>query len=151
MFYNKKPKIEYHESIESCPIRAYQKFNSYMIMGNETGDSLQDVYKRIDTLTAYINKNDANNTQKELNNLKMCLHHISIEYTPFGLANAAMVKSINGVECTDTTEEGLSKTLDLLSANGMTYEQIREKNDELKKKSSFSLKRILKRFSRLRI
>ena len=65
---------------------------------------------------------------------------IIAELEPKGLALAAMVKSINGVEIDDITTSGLQKTLDLLQRIGITKKELEDTADGIKKKSNKSLK-----------
>ena len=73
---------------------------------------------------------------KELSNARMAFSYSQAELEPKGLALAAMVKSINGVEIDDITTSGLQKTLDLLQRIGITKKELEDTADGIKKKSN---------------
>jgi hypothetical protein len=56
------------------------------------------------------------------------------EIDPKGLALAAMVKSINGVESNDITADGLKNTLEVLQRLGFTKAEVHGTADKIKKK-----------------
>jgi hypothetical protein len=131
---SKKPKIEYYESAETAPIRRWQKFNKYLGKKAETGDEPIDIFKRVDRIVGYAGAGDNQSVIKEASNLKMAWHQMLSEYNLEGMANAVMVKSINGVLKDDITTEGLEATLDELNKLGVSKNDIEAKNAEIKKK-----------------
>ena len=56
-----KNKIEYFDSIETCPFKRWQKFNKYLSLASEVGDGPSDMFTRIDRASGYIGakNNDA--------------------------------------------------------------------------------------------
>lgn len=138
-------KIEYFESIETCPFKRWQKFNKYLALASEVGESPIDMYKRIDRASGYVGAGNTEAAIKELSNLKLTIHNAMREYSPKGIALACMVKSIDGVECNDITTNGLEETLNKLSDAGVSISDVEEDNSRLKKKSKSSLGRILEK------
>ena len=130
-----KNKIEYFDSIETCPFKRWQKFNKYLSLASEVGDSPSDMFTRIDRASGYIGAKNNDAAIKELSNLKLTIWNAIQEYSPKGTALAVMVKSINGVECNDITTKGLNDTLNKLNELGVTIGDIKEDSNKLKKKS----------------
>jgi len=137
-------KIEYYDSAETCPFKRYQKFNKFLALDGEVGSTPQDIFKRIDRALGYNKGGDQDGVIRELSNLKMTMTNIINEYTPKGTALALMVKSIDGVACTDISTEGLEAVIQRLSDGGMSFEEVENKTVEIKKKSRKSLRYILK-------
>jgi hypothetical protein len=69
----------------------------------------------------------------------MAYNYSQAELEPKGLALAAMVKSINGVEVEDITTSGLKNTLEVLQRIGVTKKEVDINAESIKKKSSKSL------------
>ncbi len=97
-FKKKKTEVKFYDSIEEMPHRRYMKFNKEMMRANEVGNSVVDMLKRIDRAMAFIGAKEHDKAMKELSNAKMSFNYAQNELEPKGLALAAMVKSINGVE-----------------------------------------------------
>lgn len=142
-------KIEYYDSIETCPFKRYQKFNKFLLLSGEVGDEPKDLYTRINRALGYNANGDSDGVAKELSNLILALNYIVNEYTPKGAALAIMVKSIDGVECKDISSDGLNKTLEKLSDLGLTNEEVSNKVETIKKKYRLNCRYILKSVSRM--
>lgn len=139
-FKKRKTEVIFYDSIEEMPHRRYMKFNKEMMRSNEVGNTMADVIKRINRAMGFIGANEADKAMKELSNARMAFSYSQAELEPKGLALAAMVKSINGVEIDDITTSGLQKTLDLLQRIGITKKELEDTADGIKKKSNKSLK-----------
>lgn len=101
---------------------------------------MADVIKRINRAMGFIGANEGDKAMKELSNARMAFNYSQAELEPKGLALAAMVKSINGVEVEDITTSGLQNTLDVLQRIGITKKEVEDTADGIKKKSNKSLK-----------
>ena len=88
----------------------------------------------------FIGANEGEKAMKELSNARMAFSYSQAELEPKGLALAAMVKSINGVEVEDITTSGLQNTLEVLQRIGITKKEVEDTADGIKKKSNKSLK-----------
>lgn len=133
--YKKKEReVIFFDSIEEMPHRRYMKFNKEMMRANDVGNTAQDIIKRINKAISFINAKEHNKAVKELSNARMAYAYASAELEPKGLALAAMVKSINGVECEDITTSGLQNTLKVLQEIGITKKDIDNTTGDIKKK-----------------
>ncbi len=139
-FKKKKTIIVFYDSIEEMPHRRYMKFNKEMMRANEVGNTMSDVIKRIDRAMGFIQAKESDKATKELSNARMAYSYSQAELEPRGLALAAMVKSINGVESKDITTSGLQHTLEILQNIGMTKKELNNNADSIKKKLNKSSK-----------
>lgn len=133
-FKKKKTIIVFYDSIEEMPHRRYMKFNKEMMRANEVGNTMVDVIKRIDRAMGFIQAKESDKATKELSNARMAYSYSQAELEPRGLALAAMVKSVNGVESKDITTSGLQHTLTILQNIGMTKKELDSNADSIKKK-----------------
>ena len=140
IFKKKKTEVKFYDSIEEMPHRRYMKFNKEMMRANEVGNSMADVIKRIDRAMGFIQAKESDKAVRELSNARLAYSYSQAELEPKGLALAAMVKSINGVEVNDITTSGLQNTLEVLQNIGMSKRELDHNADSVKKKSSKSSK-----------
>ena len=134
--------VVYYETPQDLPIRRYQKFNKYLMIASEVGETIADYDKRMGRAIVYLKNNDTANAAKELQNCRQGVFNALEEYTPTGLALACMVKSINGKQCDDLTNEGLNSVLDALSKQGYTRAHLVANIERLKKKLRQNLRSI---------
>lgn len=139
-FKKRKTEVIFYDSIEEMPHRRYMKFNKEMMRSNEVGNTMADVIKRINRAMGFIGANEGDKAMKELSNARMAFNYSQAELEPKGLALAAMVKSINGVEVEDITTSGLQNTLEVLQRIGITKKEVEDTADGIKKKSNKSSK-----------
>ena len=139
-FFKKKITVEFYDSIEEMPHRRYMKFNKEMMRQNEVGNDITDISKRIERAMSFINSGSSDKAFKELSNARLTFNYSDAQLQPKGLALASMVKSINGIEQTDLTSDGLRRVLSILQDLGITKGEIDEATESIKKKSSKSLK-----------
>ena len=140
IFKKKKTEVKFYDSIEEMPHRRYMKFNKEMMRANEVGNSMTDVIKRIDRAMGFIQAKESDKAVRELSNARLAYSYSQAELEPKGLALAAMVKSINGVEVDDITASGLQNTLEVLQNIGMTKRELDHNADSVKKKLNKSSK-----------
>ena len=140
IFKKKKTEVKFYDSIEEMPHRRYMKFNKEMMRANEVGNSMADVIKRIDRAMGFIQAKESDKAVRELSNARLAYSYSQAELEPKGLALAAMVKSINGVEVNDITTSGLQNTLEVLQNIGMSKKELDHNADSVKKKLNKSSK-----------
>jgi len=140
IFKKKKTEVKFYDSIEEMPHRRYMKFNKEMMRANEVGNSMADVIKRIDRAMGFIQAKESDKAVRELSNARLAYSYSQAELEPKGLALAAMVKSVNGVEVNDITTSGLQNTLEVLQNIGMSKKELDHNADSVKKKSNKSSK-----------
>ena len=140
--------IVYYETPHDLPIRRYQKFNKYLMIAAEVGETLGDYDRRTQRAIVYLNNNDTANAAKELQNRRQAVFNALQEYSPTGLALACMVKSINGQQFNDISNEGLQHILNELDKQQLSRFSLIENVERLKKKLKVSLKYIFPKILR---
>jgi hypothetical protein len=128
-----KHKIEYFRGTEDLPIKRFHRFNKYLMKEAEVGSDYEDLMGRIGTLSKYIQHDLKEKAIAELSNMELCIFNALNEVDPKSMAHAVMVKSIDGKEQKDMSEERLSEIAEMLGEQ-FTKGELDEKVDELKKK-----------------
>lgn len=127
-----KDKIELYDNIESLPIDLFSKFNKYLMIESALGTSLYDLDKN-HLAALYKIAGDKSKTIAQLNNLRQLIQLIISEVTVNQLAFACLVRSINGKEITDYSEDSLKQIVQKLARMGLTQEVLKKKRTEQKK------------------
>lgn len=127
-----RDKIEIFDDIENLPIKRFHKFNKMMLIDSNVGGDLTDIEKHIYKTKIFIKKNEKENAFKELDNLRQNLYFLQNEISPKNLSFAVLVKSVNGKECEDISEEGLKNTLKLIE--NIDQKKIIQEIEKIKKK-----------------
>lgn len=140
--------IVYYETPHDLPIRRYQKFNKYLMIAAEVGETLGDYDRRTQRAIVYLNNGDTANAAKELQNRRQAVFNALQEYSPTGLALACMVKSINGKQFNDISNEGLQLILDELDKQQLSRFSLVQNIERLKKKLKSSLRYIFPTISK---
>ena len=105
-------------------------------MNDNAKKHMADVIKRIDRAMGFIQAKESDKAVRELSNARLAYSYSQAELEPKGLALAAMVKSINGVEVDDIPASGLQNTLEVLQNIGMSKRELDHNSDSLIKKSN---------------
>lgn len=104
-----KHKVEIFDSIDELPIKRFHKFNKFLLVDAGVGSDLMDINDKILKILRYMDKSDKANAKIELENLRQSLYLISQETNVKHLSFMALVKSVDGVEVTDLSDENLRK------------------------------------------
>lgn len=104
--------VEFYDAIDELPIRRYHKFNKYMLVDSGIGSDLNDINGHIAKVSRYITKKDEKNALAQLENLRTSLYMIAEETNVRHLSFAILVKSINGKEVTDLSDENIKRIAD---------------------------------------
>lgn len=131
-------KLEIYDSIEELPIRRFHKFNKYLLVDAGIGSDLNDLNDHIFKLAHYIDIGDKANANKLLSNFRQSLFLIAEENNVKHLSFMVLIKSINGKEVHDLSDENLKKMLSFFAIEPKSFldklfEMVKKKlNDELK-------------------
>ena len=125
-------KVVMYDSIEDLPILRYHRFNKFMLIDAGIGSDLSEIDVRLQKAMAFIKAKDVKSTVTELMNLRQTIFLLQNEVTPKHLAFAALVVSIDGKECNDISEDGLTRTMSLL--NDAPEKEVGEQTYGIKKK-----------------
>lgn len=124
--------IEQYESIEELPMARYQKFNKYLLIDAGLGSDVEKFSEHANRVAAYIRSSNSNLALKELRNMVQCVSLVMSEVSPAFMAFIALVKSIDGEEVKDLSEEGIAELTKKLS--DLPVGSVFERLAELKKK-----------------
>ena len=99
--------VEIFDSIEELPIKRFHKFNKYLLVDSGVGSDLNDINDKIAKILMYVESADKSNAKIELENLRQSMFLVSQETNIKHLALMALIKSVDGKEVTDLSDEGL--------------------------------------------
>jgi hypothetical protein len=150
--------VEIYDSIDDLPIARFHKYNKFMLIDGGVGSDMRDVNNHISKIQSYLSKNESDLAAKELDNLRQNFYMITQEMSPKYLAFAALVKSIDGKEVFDLSDDNLKAVVKQLSkVKVRTFEKIlallKKKIDtelELFFPSEFSNSRVKEYYDQLR-
>ena len=129
-----KHNVQFYDSIHDMPIRRYSKFNMYMMIDSQVGESIGDYDKRNARCTGYLAAKDYESARIELINQRQTVHHALEQYSPSGMALAIQVHSIDGIVYEKYTDADLDIILDKLDSIGFTRLQQDDTLEHIKKK-----------------
>ena len=109
-----KHSVVMFDSIEDLPISRYHKYNKMLLIDSGLGSDLTDVDAHIEKTVAFIKIDDKDSAIKEMLNMRKAIYFVQMALSPKHLAFAALVKSVDGKECDDLSDDGLKKVVDLL-------------------------------------
>lgn len=131
-----------YNSIKELPIDLSKKFNHFMLQVAGIGNTYEDIDDHLARLTEFAKADKKDELIEELKNMRFNFFAILDQWDFRSNAFACLVKSVNGLEVTDRSDEGLEKMITYLSENGLTNEKaettISEVKKNLQQKSSFT-------------
>lgn len=127
-----KHNVEIYDSIEDLPSVRFHKYNKFLLIDAGIGSDLSDVDGHIEKAIAYSRSKTPELGAIELENLRQNIYFIQAELSPKHLALAVLIKSIDGVEQTDLSPEGLQKVLDYFS--DVPHNELTAQSEAVKKK-----------------
>lgn len=123
--------LEVYDSISELPVLRYQAYSRMLLVDAGVGGDMDSFDAHLQKAMKFI-KDSPEKAIKELDNLRQNVYLIQSEITPKHLAFCALVKSVDGVEQTDLSSEGLQR---LAAKFGDVSEQELQNNlKEVKKK-----------------
>jgi hypothetical protein len=100
--------VEIYDSIDELPVKRFHKFNKYMLVDSGVGSDLNTINDHIGRISKYMEK-DPPSARRELENLRQSLYMVIEEINIKHLSFALLVKSINGKEVHDLSEENVKR------------------------------------------
>lgn len=127
-------KILIYSSAKELPITRYNELQKQLLLISGIGSSVEDANARYVKMLAYLAENKVEDAKLELINSRATFLSImgGINYNT--KAFACFVKSIDGVDCDDITEDGLHRTMQLIEKTGLSQDESEQSVNELKKK-----------------
>lgn len=136
-------RIDLYDTTQELPILRFQKFNKYMMIANEVGNTFEDYDARTVKALSFLQKEMIPEAIQELSNRRQTVFNAFNEFTPKGKAFAVMVKSIDGRKYTGLSPTELDEVLKHLDRIGLGYINSMEALNDVKKKSKRSFKSII--------
>lgn len=123
--------VELYDAIDELPVLRFHKFNKMLLIDTGVGSDLSNVDNHIDKAIRFIKKRP-DDAIRELENLRQSIFLIQSEISPNHLAFCVLVKSIDGVEKSDISDDALKKVLEELK--DATHAEMTAQNEAVKKK-----------------
>lgn len=110
-----KHTLKIYDSIEELPVVRHHKFNKLMLIDAHIGSDISDFDAHLERVFRYIRSNKLDLAEKELMILRQNVFFIQTGVSPKHLAFASLVKTIDGKENSDLTDEALKEIVAKLS------------------------------------
>lgn len=135
-------KIELYDNTQNLPVLRFQKFNKYIMLANEVGNTFADYDARTAQALRFLQKDMVAEAIGELNNRRQAVFNAFNEYSPQGRAFAILVKAIDGKKYTGISPDELDEVIRHLEKIGVPHGMTLDKLAEIKKKSNWNLRSI---------
>lgn len=103
--------VEIYDAIEELPVVRFHKYNKMLLIDSGIGSDISAFARHIDRAKRYAMSTNPKLAVQELSNLQQCFAFIDSELSPKHLAFCTLVKSIDGQEITDISDDGLQNML----------------------------------------
>lgn len=124
--------LELYDSVDEMPIANFQKYNRFMLLDAGIGSDIDSVDKHIAKVAKLLSRDSKADAVQELQNLRQNLYMIISDISPRQMAFAALIKSIDGKQVFDLSDDNLKSILAGLSR--MRYGKLAELLFAIKKK-----------------
>lgn len=98
-------KVVFYDGIEDLPIKQFHRYSKYTLIEGNIGDTIEDIDKHITRVMNFLG--DEKKARQELMNLRQCLYAVATEQDFHNKATLCLVKSVDGKEWTDFSDDGL--------------------------------------------
>lgn len=124
-----------YDSPRKIPELQRVEHDYYKLVDSGIGSTIGDVDRHFEPLMLLVGTTDVEAQTNAVNNLRYLFFNLlHKQISPKSLAFASLVKTVNGVEWDDYTQEGLQTLVAGLSDMGLTEEVIADLLPELEKK-----------------
>lgn len=127
-----KYNVEMYDAIEELPMQRFHKYNKMLLIDAGIGSDLADFDRHIEKAAIYARSKTPELAATELDNMRQNIYFIQTGLSPRYLAFAVLVKSIDGKECNDLSDDGLQKIVDMFA--DVPVKDIAAEFSEVKKK-----------------
>jgi hypothetical protein len=130
----KKHTVIFWDNPEVCPYGRTQAFNRHLVTDLGTGSTYEDYMRHGKRVVGYIEAKDHKSAIQTVNNQLQTIWNALTNYSPKGLAGAALCYSIDGVLCENYDDDSLKETLQNLTDIGFSFKMLNDVIDTVKKK-----------------
>ncbi len=107
--------VEIYDSIEELPVSRWHKYQKYCLIDGGIGSDLSSIDTHIARVGEFIRQKAFDKADTELQNLRQNIFFVQNDVNLRLLSYACLIKSIDGEECNDITDEGLQRVIDRLA------------------------------------
>lgn len=123
---------EIYDAIDELPMARFHKYNKYLLIDAGIGSDLSDIDRHIERAAMFIRNGNNDHAATELANLRQNVFFVMSGLSPRCLAFCVLVKSMDGEECSDLSDEGIKTVYERL--NDVTVREISENLDAIRTK-----------------
>lgn len=127
-----------YDAIEELPIVRFHKYQKMLLIDAGVGSDIAGFDQRIEKTRRYLMDGKLEKAQRELENLRQTVFLIQSGLSPKHRAFAVLVTKIDGRECTDISDDALTRLLSEL--NDAPENELTAQLDAVKKKIDFELR-----------
>lgn len=127
-----KHKVTLYDAIDEMPMKRFHWFNKMMLVDSGVGSDLSDFDKHLIKARAFIAEKKNEQAMIELDNLRQNYFLIIQSVSPKMMSFSALIKSIDGQEYEDLSENGLQAVVEKLG--DVPIKALHQALDEVKKK-----------------
>ena len=128
-------KITIYGEAKEMPIARFNDLQKYSVIQSGIGHTMQDIDARYAKVAAFIAEGKTAEAIKELENSRFAILSTMQGVNYATHCFATFIKSIDGVEYNDLSDEGLDATLAAIIATDITQYDVEIAVEEVKKKS----------------
>lgn len=128
-----KHTVSIFSSVQTLPIKRFQKFNKFLMLDNEVGSTFEDYDKRTLKTIELLKKDLKEEAVIELENRRQMVFNSYNEYSPSSFAFAVLVHSIDNEVFTNFSDDGLREIIDKLDSIGFSKAMLDKETSEVKK------------------
>lgn len=127
-----KHTVEMYDAIDELPIVRFHKYQKLLLIDAGIGSDIAALDQRIEKTRRFLMDGKPDQAQQELANLRQSVFFIQNGISPRHRAFAVLVKSIDGRECNDISDDALKQLTDTL--NDAPEKELTARLDAVKKK-----------------
>ena len=131
----RKDVIELASDIEDLTIERYNAFNLNLLLDSEVGNSMDQIIGKLSKLDNYLSAGMLDEARAERRNLQLTFFSTLEKINYASRAFACLVTSVNGVACTDLSDQGISNTVERLKQTKIKQADIIAHNQKKKNTS----------------
>jgi hypothetical protein len=131
--------VVFHDSARKLPESRRVEADCYSLIESGIGSSIEDIDRHYEPMLALIAAGNYDDLPTAINNQRYLFYNLlHKQISARSLALMCLIHTVDSKEWDDYTEEGLTKLVEQLSANGLTDELISETLTNVKKNSSLN-------------
>lgn len=127
-----KHTVELYDNIEELPIVRFHKYQKLLLVEAGIGGDIAAFDQRIEKARRYLFEGKTEAAAQELENMRQGVYLIQTGISPKNRAFAALVATIDGAAREDLSDDGISRTLELLQDS--PQKELNDRLDAVKKK-----------------